>query len=424
MTRDLDPTTLDLTGIVRPGDRIVWGNATGEPQTLTETLVRQRRDLGGVEVFVGASFSRTLQPEHADHLRMRGFGGIGTASELAKAGVLEIVPCHVGQIAQYIADRRIGCDVAFVQVSPPGPDGRHSFGVAHDYIPTAVDVARVVVAEVNDQVPWTAGSRSLGPDDIDFAVRTSRPVLEVKPSVVGELERAIARHASTYIEDGSVLQVGIGGIPDAILQSIGDRRDLGLHSGMVGDAFVDLVQAGVLTNARKTIDPGVSIAGLLIGTRRLYDFAHGNRALAMRESSYTHSEAVLARVDQLVSINSAIEVDLTGQVNAEAAGAAYVGGTGGQVDYVRAGHRSRGGRSIIAFASTAKADTVSRICLQLGGPVTTARSDVDVIVTEYGAADLRAQPLRERARRLIAIAHPRFREELERGAQGLLQRGY
>lgn len=422
--RELDPAAIDLKGIVKPGDHIVWGQAAGEPQSLTEALVRQRRELGNVNVFIGACFSQTLQPEHADGIRISGFGAIGSSSALSKAGTLEIVPCHVGQIAQYITDRRIGCDVAFVQLSPPGPDGRYSFGVIHDYIPTAVAVARVVVAEVNDQVPWTYGAHSLGVDDIDFFVRTSRPVLEVKAATVGDVERAIAQHAGAYIEDGSVLQVGIGSIPDAILQSIGDRKDLGLHSGMIGDAVVDLVESGALTNARKSIDRGVSIAGALIGTRRLYDFAHRNSSLMMRESAYTHGEAVLAKLAKLVSINSAVEVDLTGQVNAEMAGGSYIGATGGQADYVRAGHRSAGGHSIIAFASTAKGGEVSRIGVSLKGPVTTARSDVDVIVTEYGAAELRAQPLRERVRRLIEIAHPDFREQLEREAADRVRRGY
>lgn len=422
--REVDAASLDLKDIVSPGDHIVWGQATGEPLTLTEALVRQCAELGGIGVFIGSTFSRTLRPEHAEHIRISGFGAIGTASVLAKANVIEIVPCHVGQVAQYIADGRIGCDVALLQVSPPGPDGRYSFGVVHDYVSTATRVARTVVAEVNDQVPWTYGMSSLAPTDIDVLVRTSRPVLEVKPAIVGEVERAIARHAGEFIGDGAVLQVGIGGIPDAILQLIGDRRDLGLHSGMASDALVDLVECGALTNARKSIDPGVSVAGALLGTRRLYDFAHRNPAIAMRDSSHTHGEAVLARIDRLVSINSAVEVDLTGQVNAEVAGGSYVGGTGGQVDYVRAGHRSPGGRSIIAFPSTARNEEISRICVRLGGPVTTARSDVDLIVTEHGAADLRGQPLRERARRLIAIAHPKFHEKLDRDAYDLLRKGF
>lgn len=422
--REIQADALDLQGLVKSGDRIVWGQATGEPLTLSEALVRQRHEIGEVGVFIGASFSRTLQPEHLDRIRVSGFGAIGTAGPLAKAGGLEIVPCHLSQVAQYIGEGRIGCDVAFVQVSPAGPDGRYSFGLIHDYTPTAAAVARTLIAEVNDQVPWTYGAASLGADDIDLLVHSSRPVLEVKPANVGELERRIAAHAGQFIHDGSVLQVGIGGVPDAILQSIGDRKDLGLHSGMIGDALVDLIESGALTNARKAVDPGISICGALIGSRRLYDFVHRNACLRMCESTYTHGGAVLAQIDRLISINSAIEVDLSGQVNAEVAGGSYVGATGGQVDFVRAGHRSAGGRSLITFASTAKDEQISRITLRLGGPVTTARSDVDVIVTEYGAADLRGQPLRERARRLIAIAHPKFREELERDAQELFRKGY
>jgi len=193
---------------------------------------------------------------------------------------------------------------------------------------------------------------------------------------------------------------------------------------MLGDGLVDLVEAGVVTNARKPIDTGVSVNGALIGTRRLYDFAHRNRAIRMCGAEYTHSAAVHAQIPQMITINSALEVDLTGQVNAEQSGAAYFGGTGGQVDYVRAGSRSPGGRSIIALPATAKGGTLSRIVSVLSGPVTTARSEVDVIVTEFGAAELRGQTLVERTRRLIAIAHPDFREDLDRAAFVLRQRGY
>jgi len=424
MAKEIDASDLDLKGIIHPGDHIIWGQAAGEPLTLTEALVSQRHELGGVSVFISSCFSKTLQPEHADCIHFRSFGAMGSASKLAKAGAIDIVPCHVGQIARYLDEGLIGCDVALVQVSPPGPDGSFSFGVVHDYISTAVSLARVVIAEVNDQVPWTYGRHSLTADDIDYLVPTSRPVLEVGSTVVGNLEHAIAGHASDFIQDGTVLQVGIGAIPDAILQSITDRKDLGIHSGMLGDSWVDLVESGAITNALKPIDQGVSVTGILLGTRRLYDFAHQNTSLMMRESAYTHGEAVLAKLGGLVSINSAIEVDLTGQVNAEVAGNSYIGATGGQVDYVRAGHRSPGGRSIIAFASTAQKAEISRIVVRLGGPVTTARTDVDLIITEYGVADLRAQPLRERARRLIAIAHPGFRERLERDAHELFGRGY
>jgi acyl-CoA hydrolase len=213
-------------------------------------------------------------------------------------------------------------------------------------------------------------------------------------------------------------------VPDAILRLLADRRDLGVHSGMLGDGLVDLVEAGAVTNARKPIDRGVSIGGALIGTDRLYRFAHRNPQIRMCTTAYTHDAAVLGQLDGLVTINSALEVDLTGQVNAEQSGSAYLGGTGGQVDFVRAGARSPGGHAIIALPATAKGGTLSRITAALSGPVTTARSDVDVIITEFGPAELRGQTLAERTRRLVAIAHPDFQEELARAAHTVQQRGF
>jgi acyl-CoA hydrolase len=221
-----------------------------------------------------------------------------------------------------------------------------------------------------------------------------------------------------------VIQTGVGATPDAILRLLADRRDLGVHSGMIGDGLVDLMEAGVVTNARKAIDTGVSIAGALIGTRRLYDFAHRNPTIRMCDAEHTHNATVLARLDRLVTINSTLEIDLTGQVNAEQSGAAYLGGTGGQADFVRAGARSTGGWAIIALPATARGGAISRIVESLSGPVTTARNDVDVIVTEFGAAELKGQTLAERARRLVALAHPHFRDELDRAAWRIRQRGF
>jgi acyl-CoA hydrolase len=283
--------------------------------------------------------------------------------------------------------------------------------------------ARVVIAEVNEQVPFTHGEL-LPAARIDCAVHVSRPPVEVPPTKIGATDEAIARHAAAYIQDGSVIQTGVGAVPDAILHLLHDRRDLGLHSGMLGDGLVELVEAGAVTNARKRIDRGISITGALIGTKRLYDFAHHNPHLRMCDTSHTHDAAVLARLDGLVTINSAMEVDLTGQVNAEQTGSAYLGGTGGQLDFVRAGVRSPGGHAIIALPATAKGGTVSRVAATLSGPVTTARSEVDVIVTEFGAAELRGQTLAERTRRLIAIADPDFQEELARAAHVIQRRGF
>jgi len=419
-----DTAQLDLSALLRPGDRIVWGQACGEPSTLVELLIAQAPRIGDLSVFAATSFSDVLTLEAADRLAISSMGAIGTLRSLTKAHRLSVVPCHVSQVGPLIEDGLIGCDVAFVQVSPPDQHGNHSFGLINDFIHVAVAKARVVIAEVNDRVPFTYGDFCLPASRIDAAIHVSRSPVQVQPAKIGETDQAIAKLVADYIEDRAVLQVGIGAVPDAILRLLHDRRDLGVHSGMLGDATVDLVEAGVVNNAHKPFDQGVSVTTALIGTQRLYDFAHRNPAIAVRSSVYTHDAGVLSRIPKLVTINSALEVDLTGQVNAEQSGSAYVGGTGGQVDFVRAGSRSRGGHSIIALPATAKAGEISRITVQLSGPVTTARSDVDVIVTEFGAAELRGQTLAERTRRLIAIAHPRFRPELERAAHTIQKRGF
>ena len=282
----------------------------------------------------------------------------------------------------------------------------------------------MVIAEVNERVPFTHGDAVLSSARIDCAVRVSRTPVQLMPAELNQTDRAIAKIVAGYIEDGAVLQVGIGGVPDAILRVLRDRRDLGVHSGMIGDSLVDLIEAGVVTNARKPIDAGVSVTTSLIGTERLYEFAHLNPQIAVRTSAYTHDARILSCLPRLVTINSAVEVDLTGQVNAEQSGSHYLGGTGGQVDFVRAGGRSPGGHSIIALPATAKGGDVSRVTASLSGPATTARSDVDVVVTEFGAAELRGQTLAERARRLVAVAHPKFREDLDRAAHAIQERGF
>lgn len=414
---------LDIREFLRPGDRIVIGQACGEPTTLLEALIADGGRIGGVSVFVATSFSGVLSPAATKGFSVSSMGAIGALRSLSKEHLLGIIPCHVGQVGPMIEAGIIGCDVAFVQVGPPDANGDHSLGLISDHVLAAVAAARVVVAEVNEQVPFTLGEL-LPAGEIDYAIRVSRPPVEVPSARIGDVDRAIAGHAAAYIEDGSVIQTGVGAVPDALLRLLRDRTDLGVHSGMIGDGVVDLVESGVITNARKRIDRGVSITGALIGTERLYRFAHRNPRIRMCATSYTHDAAVLVRLDNLVTINSALEVDLTGQVNAEQSGSSYVGGTGGQVDFVRAGARSPGGHSVIALPATAKGGTISRITATLSGPVTTARSDVDVIVTEFGAAELRGQSLAERSRRLIAVAHPDFRESLERAAHTIRQRGF
>lgn len=419
MAIELKADALDLSKIIQAGDTVFWGQGTSEPLTLTEALVRQRTSIGRIGTFFGPSFSNTLQPEHADCLSFSSYCGIGKNQRLSKAGLLEIIPSHYSQLPKLIASGQMACNVAFLQLSGPNAEGRHSFGVANDYMLAAARKARVVIAEINDQAPWTHGGEELADLRIDYVVRTSRPILELKSSAIGDVERRMGAIAAQYIPDGAILEAGIGAIPDAILAALKEHRDLGIHTGMIGDSVVDLFESGALTNSLKPVDRGVTTTGVMFGTERLYRFAHQNPALQLRPATYTHDPRIMASFDKFVAINSAIEVDLTGQVNAEVADGYYVGGVGGQGDFVRAALHSPMGRSIIALPATAKEGKVSRIVSRLSGSVTTSRSDADVVVTEWGAAELRGQTLKERARRMIAIAPPFAREKLEREAHEL-----
>ena len=415
--------TLDLARFIRAGDTIFVGQGTAEAQTLTETLVRQRAQIGRTRVFLGPTFSGTWQPEHADYFDFLSYGALGANQRLAKAGALQVLPSHMSQLPGLIADGTLPADVVLIQLSAPAPSGEYSFGLANDYLIDAMRRARVVIAEINDQVPWTCGSEQLAQLRIDCIVRTSRPLLELQPAPIGDIERRIGAHAAQFIGDGAVLETGIGAIPDAILSALHDRRDLGVHSGMIGDSMAALIEAGVVTNARKNIDRGFSTAGVLFGTRRLYDLARANPQLRLCPVRHTHDVQVMGSLDNFTAINSAIEVDLTGQVNAELVGHDYLGAIGGQVDFIRGAWRSRGGRSIIALPAAAKGNTLSRVVDRFAaGVTTTPRSDADVIVTEWGAAELRGRTLAERMRRMIAIAHPDFRETLERAAHAQLKR--
>ena len=408
MTVSTDAQGLDLADFLRAGDHIVWGQACGEPTTLVEALIAQADSIGHLSAFAATSFSGILSKQAAEKVSLTSMGAIGALRVLTAANRLAVIPCHVNQVGPMIEQGLIGCDVAFVQVSPPDADGNHSFGLINDFIQAAVMKARVVDRGSQRARAIYAGrcnaadcADRLRGSCITYAGRG--PASEDRRDRSGDCQ-----DCRRLYRGRSVLQVGIGATPDAILRLLHDRRDLGVHSGMIGDGLVDLVEAGVITNAHKPIDAGVSITGALIGTKRLYEFAHRNPNIGMRRSSYTHSEATLSRLTKLVTINSAIEVDLTGQVNAEQSGDQYLGGTGGQVEYVRAGGRSPGGRAIIALPATAKGGKISRIAAASPGPVTTARSDVDVIVTEFGAAELKGQTLAERARRLVRNCPPGF----------------
>jgi acyl-CoA hydrolase len=303
--------------------------------------------------------------------------------------------------------------VVLVQLAE-ADDGRLSASLSNDYVMDAARGARVVIAEINPDAPWTFGAE--WPDDMapHLRIAATRPPLEFPSTGLDEVSRRVARHAAGIIPDGSTLQFGVGKIPDAILASLLHLRGLGIHSGLINDAVVDLIECGAVTNAGKGIDAGITVTNQLIGTQRLYRFAHQNKTVSVRPASYTHDHAVLSRVNQLVAINSALEVGLDGSVNAETLNGLAIGAIGGQLDFVRGANASRGGRAIIALPSTSPKGG-SRIVARVE-TVTTPRADVDAIVTEWGVAELRGCTLSERARRIIAIAAPEYREALAENA--------
>lgn len=410
---EIDARALDLRQWIRSGDRVLWGQGSAEPLTLIEALVRQRAALGGIRVYLSIAFSDVLRPEHADHIAFEGFGGLGTHARLARQGLIDVHPVHFSRFCKDLAAQRFKVDVFFVQLSPPGPDGTYTLGTDHGYSADAIRHARVVIAEVNRNAPILPGRSGIRREDLDVLIHSDVPLPEMPLATPDEVDHAIARHVLPYIEDRTTIQVGVGGVPSAILQGLRHCKDLGVHTGMLSDPLMDLMNDGVVTNAAKPVDPGLSVCCALYGTNRLYQQAQGMPQISLRPGTYTHDPSVMARLDRFVTVNAAIEVDLSGQVNAEYAGR-FVGGVGGQVDFVRGGRAAARGRSIIALRSRT-GDGSSRIVYALqGGNVTTARSDVDIVATEWGAAELAGMTLGQRARALIALADPRDREGLER----------
>jgi acyl-CoA hydrolase len=405
--------TIDLTAHIRPGDTVLVGQGAGEPRGLVEALIEQRHAIGPLTVFIGGTNSGLWRPEHADVLRFIGFGAIGRTAALSRAGVLDVLPVHLGSLPDLFTSGVIPIDVVLCLVSAADDDGRHSLGLITDYVPAAMAAARVTIAEVNPNVPYTFGETIDGRDERLVTVADDRSLASVKRRVPSDEDRAIAAHVAALVPDGATMQFGVGGTPDAVLASLGDKHDLGVHSGLISDGLVDLVEAGVVTNARKPIDTGLTVAGAVVGTERLYRWAHRNPSLLMRPVSYTHNPQVLSAFDTFFAINAAIEVDLGGQINAEMVNGTYIGAVGGQGAFARAGAAAAHGRSIIALPSTAADGAISRIVARIGDAVTsTPRADADLVVTEHGVADLRGATLRERAQRLIAVADPAHRQAL------------
>lgn len=372
---------MDL-GVIRPGDALIWGQACAEPQTLVEALIAQRAALSGCRVFLGSSYSGLLRPEHADHLRFSSYCGTGSNRALADAGVLDLVPAPYSQLGALIRSRRLPCDVVLLQVSPPNARGEYSLGLGVEYLAPALEVARAVIAEVNDRVPWTFTHPLLKREDFDLVIESSREPVELAYGALKDAERQIARNAAALVPEGATIECGIGALPNAIVAALQGRK-LGYYSGVICDAT-----------------PGLALercfGGALMGTRALFDWARENPRVRLGPSDETHGAAALARIERFVAINSAVEADFTGQVNGELARGSYVGAVGGALDFVRAANQSRGGLSIVALPA-------ARIVERLSGPVSVPRSEAGVFVTEFGIADLRGCTLAERERRMRTI---------------------
>lgn len=338
-------------------------------------------------------------------------------------GRADFTPCFLSEIPDLFRRGVLPLDVALVHVSPPDEHGFCSFGVEVGVTKTAAESARVVIAEVNEHMPRTLGDSFIHVSRLTHAVPVSYPLLEHRMAEVSEIERRIAAFCAALIEDGSTLQLGIGGIPDGVLPFLADKKDLGIHSEMFSDGVIDLVDRGVINGARKSLHPGKIIAGFMMGTQRLYDFVHDNPMVELHPTEYINDPFRIAQNDRMVAINSAIEVDLTGQVCADSIGTGFYSGVGGQVDFIYGASRSRGGKPIIGLPSTAlvQGELVSKIVplLKPGAGVVTTRNHVHYVVTEFGVADLYGKSIRQRAQALIAIAHPSFRESLERTAHEL-----
>ena len=412
-------SAFDFSPHVRADDVVTWPQGTGEPLGLTRRLVGQRHALPPLEVFVGMTTSDTLSPQHADRFRFRTLNGAGTTRRLTAGNVADIVPAYVSAVPALVRSGVIRVDVVLLRARAHPKPGFFTVGVMADFVPALVATARCVIAEIDERLPLTSQDALVAERDIDVLTECDTDEILLPDPQPDEIDRRVAAHVAGLIPDGATIQLGVGSLPVAVCRALENHRDLGVHSGVISDVVADLVETGVVTNARKGIDAGRTVTGGLFGSRRLMDFADGNDGVEMRSSEYTHSQQVLAQVRKLYAINSGVEVDLTGNVNSEIAAGRYLGAIGGQLDFVRGAFASPGGRSIIALPSTTPDGKHSRIVASLDGrPVTTPRADADIVVTEHGVADLRGRSFRERASRLAAIAHPDFRERLLREASG------
>ncbi len=392
-----------------------------EPEQLVRAMVRRGPQLRDVKVIhlLTAGNADYVKPEMAGHFRHVAFFAGANVRSALNEGRADFIPIFLGEIEALFANGSVPVDIALIHVSPPDDHGFCSYGVGVDTTKTAAEHAGLVIAQVNPKMPRSLGDSFIHLNKIDHLVEVEDDILEHPQGQISGIAKKIGSNIADLIEDGSTLQLGIGEIPDAVLYYLGNKKDLGIHTEMVSDGVVELIEKGVINNEKKTLHPGKVIVGFVLGTRRLYDFINNNPIFEFHPSRYTNDPFIISRNEKQIAINSALEVDLTGQVCADSIGYNFYSGIGGQVDFIRGAARSKGGKPIIALPSTAKNDSLSRIVphLKEGAGVVTSRGDVHYVVTEYGVAYLHGKTIQERCCALIKIAHPKFRDELTKFAR-------
>lgn len=406
----------DAVSVIKDGDRVVFGHAVGEPIIFQRTMAQMAQQFHNVEVahMVYLGSGEYLQPGMEDHFRHNALFVGGPARKAIAENLADYTPAFFSDVPHMFRNGELPVDVFAFTCSPPDERGYVSIGLSCDYGWQAAKSAKTVIAEVNPNMPRTFGESFIHVTDIDGFLLSWEPLPEAKPPRITEEDKKIGKYIADLVHDGDCLQLGIGAVPDAVCSFLGDKKNLGLHSEMFSDGVLPLFEKGVINGSCKQRDVGRACVTFLMGSRKLYDFVNNNPMIQMMPVDVCNNPAIISQNDNVVSINSCVQVDLQGQVCAEAIGLKQISGIGGQMDFVRGANLSKGGRSIIALHSTTKDESESKIVTTIttGGPVTTSRCDVNYIVTEYGVAQLRGQTLRERAKRLIAIAHPKFRAEL------------
>ncbi|WP_116111915.1 acetyl-CoA hydrolase/transferase family protein [Austwickia chelonae] len=414
-------TAHDVIDLIGDGDTVVAPTGVGEPPAVLDALSERRREKRGVVVsqILPLRPFGYLDPETQEHVRHTSlfFGSASRAG--GQAGWIDYRPSYFSEMPSLFREGYFPVDVVVALASPMDRHGYFSLGLAPDYTMAAIEQARTVVLEVNPHVPYTYGQCHVHIDQVTALVEDDRPLSEVGLPQIGPVQKAIGGYVADLIPDGATVQIGYGAIPDAVVMQLTERRDLGVHTEMIGDGILTLVESGAVTNAAKNVDRGHMKATFALGSRRLYDFLDRNPAVQMCPVDITNDPYLVGRHDNLHTINATMQIDFLGQCGSESLGSVPYSGTGGQSDFVRAANRSRGGKSFIVLPSTAKGDSISRIVPTLapGTHVSTSKNDINFVVTEYGVAQLRGRSNRERARALIGIAHPDFRDELTEQAQ-------